>query len=163
MKQSPASTDVSTLHLLFVGLLNRECRSCLKGCWRARPSVCLQAAMKTQKYSQNTGDFPSFTSPLSFNMEISRWENPFTGPRTLQPGESGTIKRLNSVIRLLTDLLIYGSVAYIWRNGNFQQRGKDRTFNLMGNVHVLFICRAVRNVVAMPVTLERLPAGYTGE
>lgn len=63
--------------------------------------------MKTQKYSWNTGSYPSFSSPLSFNMSFSWWANPFTSPQTLLHGESGIIRQknqhlwLNDIIRLL--------------------------------------------------------------
>lgn len=85
-------------------------------------------------------------------------------PPFLQPGESGTIKWLNNIIRLLTDLLNYGSTSYIRCDGDFQPQGKMGRQNGQFNrksTHSLF--RMVQLTVAMSVGLEKLPADYAGE
>lgn len=79
-------------------------------------------------------------------------------PPVLQPAESGTIRWLNNIIRLLTDHLIYGSTAYIWCGRDFQPQGRlgrqDAQFNRK-SIHLWLVAKAV--------SLKKLPSGYTQE
>lgn len=128
--------------------------------------------MKTQKYSWNTGSYPSFSSPLSFNMPFSWWPNPFTSPQTLLLGQSSIIQQknqhlwLNDIIRLLagssvalvTESLDLGKQWLIFSvTATFNKRqmpGRWKvTFNGKG---FFFPPRTMWTFSALLVALERL-------